>query len=253
MLSKARISLIKSLEFKKYRQINGLFVAEGTKIVTEIINSEFEITVLYATTNWLSQNDSELSNRAFNIHEVNQKEIDKLSFLTSPQEAIALIKIPDQKISDYELFNNPVIFLDDIRDPGNLGTIIRTADWFGINHVVCSLNSVDVYNPKTVQATMGSISRVKVFYIDLPEILRNSEEKTSTYAATMDGENLFAADTLKNPWIFIGNESKGISDELLGKIKTKIAIPRFGTKVESLNASVATAIILSEFKRQGAF
>jgi len=253
MLSKAKISLIKSLEHKKYRKLHGLFVAEGTKLVKELAGSSFEITDIFATREWMrSENLPDIHPATF-IHECEGHDIQKASFLSTPQEVIALVKIP-QSIPDISaLINQPAILLDEIRDPGNLGTIIRTADWFGVKNIICSLNSVDVFNPKTVQATMGSITRVNVFYHDLVSFLDQFPSRTSVYAADMDGADLYNTEILPNPWIIIGNEANGISDILRKKITKTISIPRFGTGTESLNASIATAIILSEMRRRKCF
>lgn len=250
MLSKAKISLIKSLEHKKYRKLHGLFVAEGTKLVKELAGSSFEITGIFATHDWMRSENLPGLHPATFIQECESHDIQKASFLSTPQEVLALVKIPNIRMDISALINQPAILLDDIRDPGNLGTIIRTADWFGVKNIICSFNSVDVFNPKTVQATMGSIARVNVFYHDLVSFLDQFSSRTSVYAADMDGADLYNTEILPNPWIIIGNEANGISAPLRKKITNTLSIPRFGSVAESLNASVATAIILSEMRRR---
>jgi len=180
----------------------------------------------------------------------------KISSLTTPNEVLAICAIPENKLNVSELKNKLTLVLDDIRDPGNLGTIIRIADWFGIENIICSLETVDIYNPKVVQATMGSIARVNVFYEDLKTIFLEALTKNNfpIYGTVLNGENIFEKSLTSNGFIVIGNESNGISIELLPLINEKISIPTFSVNetnsVESLNAAIATAIVCTEFKRR---
>lgn len=241
MVSKNQIRLITSLQQKKYRKQHGLFLAEGVKVIQELLQSSFELFHVYVTDTLL-----------FPEIAVNQKtlvsavELKKISALTTANNCLALFKIPNPK----ELVaNDTVMVLDDIRDPGNLGTILRLCDWFGIKNVVCSNETVDVFNPKVVQATMGSITRVNVHYIDLETFL--ATVKLPVYGTFMDGENIYKANLPQNAIIVMGNEANGISSAVEKFVSRRISIPRFGDlqQTESLNVATATAIVLSEFKR----
>ena len=240
MVSKNQIKLITSLQQKKYRIVNQLFFAEGVKVIQELLESDFELDHLYTT-----QNDFEevLINKKTLIHE---NDLKKISALTSPNSCLAVFKMPaEREIVESGL----IIALDSIRDPGNLGTILRLCDWFGIHQIVCSKETVDIYNPKVVQATMGSITRVNVKYIDLNDFL--SRTKLPVFGTFMDGANIYKESLPQEGIIVMGNEANGISDELEGIIQNRLSIPRFGDlkKTESLNVATATAIILSEFRR----
>lgn len=240
MVSKNQIKLIASLSQKKNRTENQLFIAEGIKVIQEVFQSDFELVHLYS----VSAIDLGVSNQKTTI--IFENELKKISALTTPNDCLALFKIPKPKeIVDSGL----IVALDDIRDPGNLGTIIRLCDWFGIKQLICSETTVDVYNPKVVQATMGSLTRVNVVYQDLVPVLKNT--KLPIYGTFMEGENLYAKTKSKEGIIVMGNESNGISSKVESLIKNKITIPRFGTlqQTESLNVATATAITLSEFCR----
>ncbi len=241
MLSKNKIKQIQQLKQKKYRNKYGLFVVEGKKSVTEFLeNKMFELDVLYHTKEFKTN----IKNNR--IIEISEKELSKISFLKTPQQVVAIFKkTPNKKIQE----SNLIIALDAIQDPGNLGTIIRLADWFGITKIVCSLDTVDCFNPKVVQATMGSLNRVELVYTNLNEYLKNT--KKPVYAAIMDGDNVYQIELKKNAILLMGNEANGISQENLSLVTDKIAIPRFGenSKTESLNVATATAILLSEFRR----
>ena len=238
MLSKSQIKLITRLKQKKYRLQDGFFVAEGIKVINELMESPLKLHHVFSVTSF---------NIDANIETiVTDAELKKISFLTTPNNALALFKIPEvEKIDEKEL----VVALDAVRDPGNLGTIIRLCDWFGIKDLICSMETVDCYNPKVIQATMGSITRVNINYMDLESFLKTT--RNEVYGTFMDGENVYET-TLPNKGVLVfGNEANGIS-EAIGKLVTqKIAIPRFGAlqATESLNVATATAIILSEFKR----
>ncbi len=240
MVSKNQIKLITSLQQKKYRVANQLFFAEGIKVIQELVESNFELVHLYST-----QNDfDEVSNAKKTL--IHESDLKKISALATPNTCLALFKIPaDKEIVESGL----IIALDSIRDPGNLGTILRLCDWFGIGQLICSKETVDIYNPKVVQATMGSIARVNVNYIDLNTFI--SETKLPVFGTFMDGENIYKSHLPQEGIIIMGNEANGISPELELLAKNKLTIPRFGNlqKTESLNVATATAIILSEFRR----
>jgi len=240
MLSKSQIKLITSLKQKKYRLQHQLFVAEGKKTIFELLDSNLKLHQLFTTTLDFDVSDVLLT-------QISENELKKISFLKSPNTALAVFKIPNTQTID---FSKLVVALDNVRDPGNLGTIIRLCDWFGIKELVCNLETVDCYNPKVIQATMGSITRVNVSYVNLEEIL--SSKKVESFGAFMDGDNVYTS-TLPNSGILVlGNEANGISDHLEAKITQRISIPRFGDlqATESLNVANAAAILLSEFKRR---
>ena len=240
MVSKNQIKLITSLQQKKYRIINQMFFAEGVKVIQELLNSNFELEHLYTT-----QYDFEdvLGKKKSLIHETDLK---KISALATPNSCLALFKIPEEKTI---IESGLITALDDVRDPGNLGTILRLCDWYGVEQVICSKESVDIYNPKVVQATMGSISRVNVTYVDLEAYI--SQTNLKVYGTFMEGENIYKSSLPQEGIIVMGNEANGISEEIEALIKNRITIPRFGKlqKAESLNVATATGIILSEFKR----
>ncbi|HEY6142776.1 MAG TPA: RNA methyltransferase [Flavobacterium sp.] len=240
MVSKNQIKLITSLQQKKFRVTNQLFFAEGIKVIQELVASNFELVHLYTT-----QNDfEEVSKDKKTI--IPESDLKKISALATPNTCLALFKIPvEKKITESGL----IIALDSIRDPGNLGTILRLCDWFGIGQLICSKETVDIYNPKVVQATMGSIARVNVNYIDLESFI--SQTQLPVFGTFMDGNNIYKTDLSQEGIIIMGNEANGISSELEKLIKNRLTIPRFGTlqKTESLNVATATAIILSEFRR----
>lgn len=240
MVSKNQIKLITSLQQKKYRFTNKLFFAEGVKVIRELLQSNFELDHLYTT-----QNDfDEVSN--IQKSRIDEGDLKKISALNSPNSCLAVFKMPIEK----EMIESGLILaLDSIRDPGNLGTILRLCDWFGIRQLICSKETVDIYNPKVVQATMGSIARVNVSYVDLNSIIAQS--KLPVFGTFMDGDNIYKMSLPQEGIIVMGNEGNGISPEIEKIIKNRLTIPRFGEiqKTESLNVATATAIILSEFRR----
>jgi TrmH family RNA methyltransferase len=245
MLSKSQISFIKSLHQKKYRKENGLFIIEGIKSLLEFNNSRYQIQSIY----YLPQYQSLLPKLAPNIElfEVNNAELSKISTLQAPPGLLALLRIPKESVSDHRVLRDTYsIALDGVQDPGNLGTIIRTADWFGFKNVICSENTVEVYNPKTVQATMGSLARVNVFYVNLPNYL--SEATIPVYAAMLSGKNLFEVKWQKEGILVLGNEGQGISSQVADTVANAITIPRIGA-AESLNVSISGAIICAEISR----
>ena len=240
MISKAQIKLIQSLKQIKFRREHRLFVAEGKKIVEELIRSDIRVREVYATLEWMEENKALTDEFGTEVFRINQKELERISKLNTPNQVLAVCRIPERKPEEIK-GEKIQLALDSIRDPGNLGTIIRTADWFGIQEVICSDDCVDVYNPKVVQASMGSIARVKMYYTDLAEYLSGCGK--NIYATVLDGESIFTSAAEEGVFV-IGNESKGIRQEVLQQATHLISIPSHGG-AESLNASVATGIILA--------
>lgn len=239
-LSKNNIKLITSLQQKKYRQKHKLFVAEGVKVVNELLTSSLEVEQLFVT-------DEELNlSKNYAVTLISENELKKISTLKSPNKVLGLFKIPEELEINQDGF---IVALDGVNDPGNLGTIIRLCDWFGVTELVCSKNTVDCYNQKVVQSTMGSLTRVNISYVDLQEFLSNS--KLPVFTADMDGENVYSTPLPQKAILVMGNEANGISPEIAETVKHALTIPRFGDlqQTESLNVATATAILLSEFKR----
>ncbi|WP_109299795.1 RNA methyltransferase [Aquimarina sp. AU474] len=242
MVSKNQKKLIKSLYQKKYRKQHELFVAEGKKVIKELLDANFELYALYTV-------DEEI----FNIDDklqfiVTEEELKQISFLATAQSVLAIFSTPKpREIND----DGIVLLLDDIRDPGNLGTIIRLCDWFGVKELVCSNQTVDCFNPKVIQATMGSITRVNINYTDTVAFLQSQKEGANIFGTFMDGDNIYPMQLPEQAVIIMGNEANGISAEIENLVNKRIAIPQFGAgqKTESLNVATATAIVLSEFKR----
>tara|TARA_B100001059_G_scaffold183570_1_gene184975 strand:- start:180 stop:923 length:744 start_codon:yes stop_codon:yes gene_type:complete len=240
MLSKNDIKLIKSLKYKKQRYLNKMFVVEGKKSVSEFINSKFDLHKLF------SINISEFSIN--NVIQVSQDDLEKISFLSNPDDHLAIFKIPNEKPLNK---NNLLVGLESINDPGNLGTIIRTCEWFGVKDIVCSLDSVDCYNPKVVQSAMGSLSRINITYLDLTNFLKS--ESLNKFGTFINGESVYENKiSTDNGIIVFGNEANGISNNLRLLLDVELTIPRFNNKSypESLNLSNSLGIILSEFSRK---
>lgn len=240
MVSKNQIKRITSLQQKKFRKLEQLFFVEGVKGVQELLESNVELFELYTTNTQLFAVDSS------KVHAITSAELQKISALTTPNTCLALFKIPEVKAFEEK---GLILAVDDVRDPGNLGTIIRLCDWFGIKTLYCSEESVDVYNPKVVQATMGSVSRVNVVYGNLAQFL--SKTQLPVFGTFMDGKNIYQEALPSEGVIVMGNEANGISGPIEEWVSHRIAIPRFGDlqATESLNVATATAIVLSEFKR----
>jgi TrmH family RNA methyltransferase len=248
MLSKNQIKFINSLKIKKFRDEHKLFVAEGTKIVPELVNSSIIVKEVFT----ISENNTFPTTIKTTL--IKPAELERISSLTTPNQLLAICEIPNYNIEN-NYSDKLTLALDDIKDPGNLGTIIRIADWFGIDTIICSKNTADAYNPKVVQATMGSIARVKIVYTNLTDFLtKESKHNTSIYGALLEGDNVYQQEKT-NGIILIGSESHGISEENQKLIHHKIKIPSFSHlktgdgAAESLNAAIATAIICSEFRR----
>jgi len=250
MISKARIKFITSLQQRKYRRKHGIFVAEGTTNVLDFIRSGIKAEEVFATTAWIEEHGKETG--GIPITEANMKELRKVSSLKNPSEVLAVLAQPPETTPDLAKVNDLVLMLDDLHDPGNMGTIIRTADWFGIRTIICSEDTVDVYNPKVVQASMGSLARVQVSYANLFELLKNKPDYLEIFGAVLDGKNITDLAKPKLGIILVGSEAHGISEKLMPLIDHKMTIPGMpagNTAAESLNASIAAAIICYEFRR----
>ena len=237
MITKNQIKLIKSLRLKKNRIQSGFFVAEGEKIVDELLKSDLEAVNIFSI--------SEKYKNLKNYISINSTQLKQISNFKSPNNVLGIFKIPANKEID---FNSNIVALEEINDPGNLGTIIRLCDWFGIKNIICSVNSVDCYNPKVVQSSMGSISRVSISYMEFDNLI--SSVSYNTVAADLKGKSLKEHIFSKNQIIFFGNESNGFSQKVSSNIKTKITIQRYNDNVESLNLASSVAIVLSELKNQ---
>ena len=238
-LSKNQLKLITSLQQKKYRLKHNLFVAEGTKVVEEFLKSNFEVVQLFCI-------DASIYENVTNYILISENELQKISTLSSPNNVIAIFKIPvAENFKDEGL----ILVLDGINDPGNFGTIIRLCDWFGIKKLICSENTVDCYNSKVVQSSMGSLTRVSIIYTNIENFINNTD--LPVFVTLMEGENIYKMDLPKQAVVVMGNEANGISETILNLKNIPISIPRFGNlqQTESLNVATATAIILSEFKR----
>ena len=245
MLSKSQISLLSSLQHKKFRREHGLFIVEGYKSVTEFINSAYQVDTIYHTPS-IAPKLLNLS-RKINFQEISLNEVQKISSLKTPQEVIGLVKIPIWPVLNYKALEKKFsLVLDSVQDPGNMGTIIRTADWFGIQDIICSEDTVDVYNPKVVQATMGSLARVNVHYADLLTVL--PQIKLPIFGAMLNGQNMYNTPFGTEGLLVMGNEGNGISAPVEQLITSAVTIPRAGN-AESLNVAIATAILCSEIKR----
>lgn len=244
MISKSQISLVKSLQQKKHRKEHQLFFVEGLKAIKEFVNSNYTLNAIYATKD-IIPNLPKLSDKQ-KVFEVTNQELEKISALQTPQGVLAVFFIPNT--SNYSEANTSdlTIILDGIQDPGNLGTIIRTADWFGFKQIICSENTVDVYNPKVVQATMGSLARINISYQPLIALLKNSPKPK--FGALLNGENIFSVDWPKQGFIIFGSEGNGISDEILPLITHPVTIPGYGN-TESLNVAISAAIFCTEMRR----
>lgn len=257
MISKSRIKYIHSLELKKHRKQEGVFVAEGPKLVGDLL-PVMECVYVAGLADWVDSNSSRISS-AVTVDVVTEDELRKVSFLETPQQVLAVFRQPQYEVSLVDAAKaNLCIALDDVQNPGNLGTIVRLADWFGIENIFCSKGSADIYNPKTVQATMGGIARVKVHYVDLAEELsRISADASSNipvYGTFLDGENMYSKELSHNGIIIMGNEGRGVSAEVAKTVNERLYIPNYpaGRETsESLNVAIATAIVCAEFRRRG--
>lgn len=246
MLSKAQISFITSLQQKKFRTQHGLFVVEGIKSVSEFVHSSYKVQKIISTADAWAKMDKIPQNIKYD--EVTATDFNKISSLKSPQGILCLVEIPETvHLNIASLRGMHSIVLDDIQDPGNLGTIIRTAEWFGIKNIICSLETVDAYNPKVVQSTMGSLARVKIVYTDLSKFLKDTP--LPVFGALLDGQGIYETNFGQEGLILMGNEGNGISEDILPHVQQAVTIPRIGN-AESLNVAVATTIFCSEITRR---
>jgi TrmH family RNA methyltransferase len=242
MLSKTIVKYIQSLAHKKLRDEHGVFIAEGPKVIPELlVSKKFVCKIICANKNWLDENEILLTNLSADVHEINEIELEKISQLQTPNKVLAVFFKNEEPA--IHLSNTVSLMLDEIQDPGNMGTIIRTADWFGIKNIICSNECVDYYNPKVVQASMGSVSRVNIIYKEL-EAFIDEHKGIKMYAATLGGKTLTSFGKITEGFVLIGNESKGVKENLVRLSFGEITIPKYGG-AESLNAAVACGIILS--------
>ncbi len=242
MFSKSQIKFIKSLTQKKHRQEQQLFIVEGKKAISELLSSSLKLHFLYTTEDVFDAPSTK-------TEIISSEDLKKISQLTTPQTALAVFHIPE--VTSPAL-KGLILALDEVQDPGNLGTIIRLCDWFGIENLVCSKGTVDCYNPKVVQATMGSIARVNIIYTDLADFLKLAKKELPVYGAFLEGDNVYREELTAEGVIIMGNEARGISAEVESLVTKKLLIPQFGIlqETESLNVATATAIFLSEFSRR---
>ena len=252
MVTASRIKQIKSLSQKKFRKESGLFVAEGEKVVSELLeNVNWEIHQIFATDSWLEKYSIPANIPA---EKVSPKDLKRISTLVTPNNVLAVVKIPERIIGNIRLQKRHTLLLDNIQDPGNFGTILRTADWFGVENIICSENTVELYNPKVIQASMGSFMRVNVFYTSPEKFLKSLPSDFPVMGAMLEGENIYQSNLPKEGLLIIGNESKGISPDLTKYITHKLEIPLIRQKgkrifPDSLNAAVASGIILSHLSK----
>ncbi len=256
MISKNKIKHFRSLRLKKYREKYGEYLVEGEKIIKEMVDNGYQLVKqIIATQQWLKRNYKNEIYPPENILTASVNEISKISAFKTPGEAMALLRIPYHIINKDDIINDISLVLDRIQDPGNLGNIIRIADWFGIKYIFCSHDCADCFSPKVVQATMGAIMRINVYYVNLKDLLEEyiSVPGFTVYGTFLDGESIYDKDLNKKAFIVMGNESRGISQSYIPFIATRLFVPKYAAQtgsVESLNVSAATAIVCSEFRRR---
>jgi RNA methyltransferase, TrmH family len=259
MISISKSKLIRSLDKKKFREQQKLFVVEGVKMVLELLDTDNkytpEILEIYALGEWVERFGGTIR-KGIGLNEASEQELRKVSHLVTPQQVLAIVKIPEQNLDPLLLSGQIVLGLEAIRDPGNLGTIVRTADWFGIRHILCTPDSVDLYNPKVVQATMGAMARTRVYYTEIDTLLADSSMKDKPFYGTfLGGKNIYETTIEPAPLILFGNESKGLSRQYDSYMKESISIPSFasadGGGSESLNLASSVAVVCSEIRRRG--
>jgi TrmH family RNA methyltransferase len=252
MLSNNQIKFIKSLEHKKYRKLHDCFVVEGEKMVLELLDSTFEVMDIFATKSFIIDY-FKVEIAGVKVTEISDNELTKISFLHTPNKVLAVVKLPTQKPIEIKT-NELILGIDSVQDPGNLGTIIRTAGWFGITQIYCSLGTVDAYSPKVVQSTMGSIFRVNIAYLSILDVIEDAKKMGIPVIGTLlSGKNMYHFKLPSSALIIMGNESKGVSPALQSKLDIELLIPPFpenSLTTESLNVSVATALVCAEFRRQ---
>jgi TrmH family RNA methyltransferase len=249
-MTRKQMSYVRSLRQGKFRRVYGQFLAEGPKVVDEFIHSDYRFSTIYATDELFNKNIDLVNEKEIRYEVITDKELESLSRLKEPNHVIAVIQ--HQEVPEEIDISGLTLALYAISDPGNMGTIIRTADWFGIQNIFCSFRTVDVYNPKVVQASMGSLSRVTVTYLDFEELFAQCNEVgIPVYGALLGGEDFYETDIAENSMLVIGNEATGIKEKYYKFFDKKLSIPSYNnSKMESLNASVAASIMVSEFRRR---
>lgn len=247
-LSKNKAKHLQALQQKKYRQKQQSFVVEGEKIAKEVLlQQKYKIRAIYAIPSWIDSYQPILTSYSTKLTPVDEKELKKISSLKTPNKVLLELEMPNFTPLTSSIQNSLSLVLENIQDPGNLGTIIRIADWFGIQHIFCSVGCVDVYNPKVIQATMGGFLRVPIFYEKI-EVLLEQYPNLPVYGAILNGQNVFESELKSQGFLLIGNEGKGLTDAIQSKITNPITIPKYG-QAESLNAAVATGILCALFKK----
>lgn len=247
MIPKQKLKLIKSLQLKKYQKQEQKFLVEGEKSVLELLHSQYKINILLATKRFLNQYQHLFQGEYPEIIELNETDLSRTGFLKTNSSAIAVVEMPVYENPDLSKVSVLPVF-ENLQDPGNLGTIIRTCDWYGLDNIILSGDSVDVYNPKVIQASMGSFTRVKIHYLDLAEFLGNTD--IPVYGTNTEGESIYEVSWPGKVIVLFGNESRGITKRLIPYVSKVISIPRFGA-AESLNVGIATAVILDSIRRSG--
>ncbi|MCE5330727.1 MAG: RNA methyltransferase [Bacteroidales bacterium] len=250
MISKNQIKQITALSQKKYRDESGLFIAEGTKLVLDLARS-FRVHYLVATADWVEESGKTLKAE---IRVVSKEDLNKISNQKTPQGVLAVFEKPDYILAESDILTQLSLALDDVQDPGNLGTIIRVADWFGIRDVICSEHCADAFGTKTVQATMGALARVRVHYVNLENFLQSISKKIPVYGTFMNGNDIYSETLSQQGIVLMGNEGNGISEKIEKLVTKRLLIPNFPKgepTSESLNVSVATALVCAEFRRRG--
>jgi TrmH family RNA methyltransferase len=254
MISKNKIKFIVSLQKKKIRDQERLFVIEGDKLVKEFLAADFPVKMLVAKPEFLNSLTDELTRNVIELETVSYDELKQISTLKTPHNALAVVRMPEPDMIFSEIIRYYCVGLDFVQDPGNMGTIIRAAGWFGIKNIICSMDCVDVYNPKVIQSSMGALLHVNVFYTDLKEFCTTAIQNSIPVFGTMlEGESIYDHKLDKKGIILLGNESKGISEDLIPFITEKIKIPKFSTAnegIDSLNVGMAAAVVFSEFLRK---
>lgn len=250
MISKNQLKNIVALQQKKSREETGLSTAEGIKVIEDLLISKIKVKEIYATSDWLDDYSARLEKSSIAYYEVSEVELKKISNLSTPNKVLAVLEVPNYEINNASFDLGLTLYLDDIRDPGNLGTIVRTAEWFGIKQIICSENSTELFSPKAIQSSMGSLFRMPIATGNLRAIFE-TKINCPIYGAFMEGESIFEVNEFKNGILVIGNEANGISDTNKNLISKKISIPSAATsKGESLNAALACGIFCAEFFRR---
>jgi TrmH family RNA methyltransferase len=253
MLSKNQVKNINNLHQKKFRAKQGLFIAEGPKVVDEFLHADIKIAEIYGLEKWIERNITALMQQKIKYVVVDEKELESISALQTPNEVLAVCMQPEFRLGDIDRKPDLFLYLDGISDPGNMGTILRMAEWFGLTQVFCSVNCAEVFNPKVVQSTMGSLARIRVYHMGIEKIKPILGVK-NLVGATLDGQNVYQFSVPEKAMLVIGSESHGISNEILKALTHRVTIPKAdGVLTESLNAASATSVILSEFFRKRNF